>query len=335
MGAGWPRQGRPYNDPVTMSTPAPKRELPVWALFGALILFGAGWGLTLPLAKIAVMGGYRHFGMIFWQFAIGVAVLSAISLPRGIGLPWERKHLRVYVVIALVGTLLPNIGSFEAARHLPAGWMSVVISMVPMIAFPIALIMGNERFNPMRLLGLAAGLAGVMVLVLPAAGAGSDPPADGRWIWVLVAVLSVSMYGFEGNYVAKWGTAGLSPVQVLWGASIVGTVLSLPLALGTGTFINPLPPYGIEDAALVISSVFHVVVYTGYVWLVGRAGSVFAAQVAYLVTGFGVMWSMVILGESYGVGFWIAFVLMILGITLVRPRAVSVDNSAAARHPVS
>jgi drug/metabolite transporter (DMT)-like permease len=317
-----------------MTGSAPKRDLSVWVLFGALIVFGAGWGLTIPMAKIAVMSGYRHFGIIFWQFVIGVAVLSVISLPRGTKLPWKRAHVRVYVIIALVGTLVPSIGSYEAARHLPAGWMSVVISMVPMIAFPIALIMGNERFNPMRLLGLAAGLAGVLVLVLPAAGIGSDAPADGRWVWVLVAVLAVSMYGFEGNYVAKWGTAGLSPVQVLWGASVVGTVLSLPLALMTGSFINPLPPYGIEDAALVLSSVLHVLVYTGYVWLVGRAGSVFAAQVAYLVTGFGVMWSMVILGESYGVGFWMAFVLMIVGMTLVRPRAVSVDNSAAVRHPV-
>jgi drug/metabolite transporter (DMT)-like permease len=45
------------------------------------------------------------------------------------------------------------------------------------------------------------------------------------------------------------------------------------------------------------------VVYAGYVWLVGRAGAVFAAQVAYLVTLFGVFWAMLILGETlFGLG---------------------------------
>jgi drug/metabolite transporter (DMT)-like permease len=53
---------------------------------------------------------------------------------------------------------------------------------------------------------------------------------------------------------------------------------------------------------------------------VGRAGSVFAAQVSYLVTGFGVVWAMLILNESYGSSFWYAFCLMLVGLFLVQPR---------------
>ena len=37
---------------------------------GALILFGAGWGLSQPLAKIAVSTGYEPLGLIFWQLVI-------------------------------------------------------------------------------------------------------------------------------------------------------------------------------------------------------------------------------------------------------------------------
>ena len=43
----------------------------------------------------------------------------------------------------------------------------------------------------------------------------------------------------------------------------------------------------------------NVLAYSGYVWLVAHAGSVFASQIAYLVTGFGVVWSMLLLGERY------------------------------------
>ena len=83
--------------------------------------------LTIPLAKIAVSEGYRHFGLIFWQLAIGVVVLGTISAVRGKGIPLRMGDLRLYAVIALVGTVLPNSASFQAAVHLPAGVVSILI----------------------------------------------------------------------------------------------------------------------------------------------------------------------------------------------------------------
>jgi drug/metabolite transporter (DMT)-like permease len=65
--------------------------------------------------------------------------------------------------------------------------------------------------------------------------------------------------------------------------------------------------------------VLNALAYAGYVWLVGRAGSLFASQVAYLVTGFGVLWSMILLGERYSAWVWAAFALMLVGVALVQP----------------
>ena len=64
----------------------------------------------------------------------------------------------------------------------------------------------------------------------------------------------------------------------------------------------------------------HVAVYTAYVWLVGRAGSVFAIQVSYLVTGFGMLWANVMLGEAYAPSVWLALACMFAGMYLVQPR---------------
>ena len=54
--------------------------------------------------------------------------------------------------------------------------------------------------------------------------------------------------------------------------------------------------------------------------LVGRAGPVFAAQVAYLVTLFGIFWSVWLLDEAYSKYVWLALSCMLLGIFLVLPR---------------
>ena len=289
-----------------------------WGLVFLLIMMGAGWGLTLPLGKMAVSEGYRHLGLVFWQMVIGALVLGGVTYARGRRLPFTPEALRVYVIIALVGTILPNSASYEAARHLPAGWLSVAISTVPMFAFPIALALGVDRFAWRRVAGLALGFGGIITLFAPTfVGSGASLAL---LAFVPLALIAPLLYGFEGNYVARWGTAGLDPVQVLVGASLVGALISGPAALALGAWINPLPPYGLPDGALVLASVIHVVVYATYVWLVGRAGSVFASQVAYVVTAFGVGWSMLLLDERYGWTLFAALFLIFAGLALVQPR---------------
>jgi drug/metabolite transporter (DMT)-like permease len=290
------------------------------ALFALLLLLGAGWGITQPLTKIAVSTGHGHFGLIFWQLMIGAALMALIAVVTGRRLPLGRGALRVYGVIALVGTVLPNTASYQAAVHLPSGVLSILLSLIPMMAFPIALGLGLERFSARRLAGLALGLIGVALLVLPEASL----PDAAMVAWVPVAILASLCYAFEGNYVARWGTAGLDPVQVLLGASLTGALMVLPLMLLSGHWISPLGPYGAAEWALIGSSTVHVLVYTAFVWLIGRAGSVFAVQVSYLVTGFGVIWAMLLLGERYAPMIWAAMGLMMVGMALVQPRAKAV-----------
>ena len=284
----------------------------------ALLIIGAGWGLTVPLSKIAVSTGHGHFGLIFWQLAIGVAFMALVQAVRGrLALRTDAAALKVYTVIALIGTVIPNTASFQALAQLPSGLISVLLSTVPMLAFPIALALRVELFSLRRLAGLTLGLIGVLVLVLPEASL----PEAGMLAWIPVALVAPVFYAFEGNYVARWGIAGLDAVEVLCGASLVGAAIALPLALGSGQFIDPRGPWGAAEWALVGASVIHVSVYAGYVWLVGRAGPVFAVQVSYLVTGFGVLWALVLLGESYSVWFWLAMALILAGVAVVQPRA--------------
>ena len=91
-----------------------------------------------------------------------------------------------------------------------------------------------------------------------------------------------------------------------------------PLAAATGQMVWPVP-WGRADWAMLAAGVLNALAYSGYVWLIGRAGSVFASLIAYLVTGFGVVWSRLLLGESYAPLVWAAFVVMLAGIALVQP----------------
>ncbi|MEM8591191.1 MAG: DMT family transporter [Pseudomonadota bacterium] len=289
---------------------------PVFFFTAILVALGAGWGITQPLAKIAVSTGYQPFGLIFWQLAITATVLGAVSLARGRGLPFNRGTLRVYLMIAFIGTLIPNSASYQAVVHLQAGLMSVLLSIIPMLAFPVALLLRLERFAFLRLLGLLLGLCGVLLIVLPDASL----PDRSLVGWVFVALLAPCCYAWEGNLVAKYGLAGLDPIQALFGASLLGAIIALPLTLSAGQWINPSAEWSRADFALIASSLIHAVVYTTYVWLVSRAGPTFAVQVSYLVTGFGVLWAVILLSEAYSPYIWAALGLMLAGMALVQPR---------------
>lgn len=293
-------------------------------LITCLVLLGAGWGMTQPLGKVAVTAGFQPFGLIFWQMALSGLLLGLITAARGKGLPLHRGALIRYLFIALAGTVLPNSASYLALGHLPAGINAILLSLVPMFALPVALALGLERFEWVRFAGLFAGLTGILLIVAPDASL----PNTAALIWIPVALIAPLFYAMEGNTLAKIGLAGLDPIQALFGASLIGVVIAAPLAVGSGQFINPVRDYGVPEGAVIASAFIHGLVYATYVWLVQRAGPIFAAQCSYLVTGFGVVWAMLILGERYAPTVWLALAAMFVGLFLVQPRPTGGLNPA-------
>jgi len=281
----------------------------------ALAAIGTAWGLTVPLGKIAVSTGHHPYGLIFWEMVLGIALLgTALTIRRAL----PRLHLKgaaLAIFIALAGTVLPNYFSYTAAAQLPAGVMAIVIAIVPMFSMPIAIAMGLERPQARRLLGVLLGATAILLIVGPAASL----PDPSKAVFVLIALIAPFCYGVEANILSWNGDEGLGPVGLLFWASVAGFCLVMPLTLATGNWIDLRQPWSAPEFALLGLATLHIGAYCGYIWLVGAAGSVFASQVAYLVTATGVLWSMGLMGEGYSGWIWGALVLMLAGITLVSP----------------
>ena len=283
---------------------------------GLVVLMGVGWGATQPLGKMAAATGHGPFALIFWQLVICTAILGAITLLRGRRLVRTRPAMRFYLVVAFLGTLIPNYSFYASVPHLPAGIMSIIVSTVPLLAFPMALALGLDRVDGKRVLGLILGLTGVALIALPRASL----PDPGMVAYLPLAMLGPLFYAMEGTYVSRNGMAGMDAVQAMFGSSLVGMVLCLPLMLGSGQWVDPLAEFGRAEAALVLSSVLHGLIYATYVGLAARAGAVFATQTSYIVTGSGLCWSMWLLGERFSPMVWAALAVMLAGLMLVQPR---------------
>lgn len=285
-------------------------------LFVPLIIIGGTWGLTIPAIKIAVMDGYPVLGVLFWQVFLAAIVAFFLFLPKRRFLKLTKKRLVLFCWIMAFGTILPGIITYTAAFHLPAGVMAITIAMVPIFIMPIAILTGHERFQKKRLLGVLMGAISIFLLIGPEASL-PDPAKAG---FVLLAILSPLCYALEDNFIAYFGLDEMTPVETLLGSAALGSLVLGITVISQGVFI-PIWENGLDraDYAILIIGITTGLAYAGFIWLIGQGGPVFAGLVAYLVTFFGVIWSMILLNETYSEFIWAAFAVMCLGMFLVRP----------------
>jgi len=310
--------GTPIANPVAtpVATQAAPATLSRTALpWIVLVTIGIAWGGTGPLAKLAVSTGNHPIGISFWTAAIAAALYTTALALTGRPPRLGRRHLAFFVICGLLGTAVPNVLSYTAYQHLPVGVMSLVIALVPMATLMLALPLRIEPPEPRRLAGIALGAAAVAMIVLPDASL----PDPGQAAWVALPVIVTLSYAGENIYIATSRPPDCNTLTITCGLSWAALAMFTPMVLATGTWVD-LARLGPPEIAVIATAMMNVCAYFGFVWLIGRAGPVFAAQVAYVVTASGVSFGMLFYGERPSAWMWGAVALMFAGLTLVKPR---------------
>jgi len=292
--------------------------------YAALFAIGTAWGSSMPMVKIAVQGGHAPTGIMAIQLMLTVVVIGGFIAFSGRwrGIPLDVGHLRLYAVVGVVGMSVPHLASLIGTANLPAGVMSIVMSLGAMFVLPLSLMLGLETFRARRMLGVLLGATAIVMLIAPAASL----PEPGQWVWVLVGALAPLFYAMEGMYVSQTASRTAGPFVILWMGSILALFIAMPLAILSDGFHWPAQGLGLPELALAASGLLSVLAYAGYITLLRHTGPVFGAQVAYIVTGMGVVWAMLLLGERYSNWVWGAMALLFVALFLVQPRRNPLDD---------
>lgn len=318
-------------DPMVSSPQAPaqaplKRFLP-WLV---LLFLGTVWGLSFSLARIATLAGGTPFGITFWQSIVGGTILLAFTHARGRPLPLSTRYLRIYFVVALLGASLPNSLFYFAAPHVQAGVLSITVALIPIITYGISMMLGMERLSALRISGVVLGGVAIALLVLPE----SSLPSRAAIPWVLLACGSSLCYAAENVYLSRPALADIGPVRTAAGMNILAVVILLPVTVVSGQMFVPAFPFGPLEWAIVALGMITAFAYTMFIMVINIAGPVFASQTGYLVTLGGVVWGMVLFGETHSSWVWASVVTMIMGMALVSPRKTSENAEPVADTPV-
>lgn len=293
--------------------PKPHFLVPVALLF----LIGAMWGGFFALIKIAVIGGVKPVSYLFWFTLLSGSWLFIAGSVRGKRPRFARADIPYYLKLGLVRFTLANMILYTAQGKLPVGLMAVIMTFVPILTYCISVIVRVEKFLWRRATGILLGFGGVLLIVLPK----SSLPDPGLAVWVLIGFGAPLLHAVA--YVAlseKSRPKGVDSITLSSGTLLAAAFFALPLALALGEFqLLSWPPTPGEQA-LLAHSVLAAVNFYAIFELIRLAGPTYMTQANFLSVGFGVVFGLVLFGESHSVFVWTAIGLILAGVALVNLR---------------
>jgi drug/metabolite transporter (DMT)-like permease len=256
-----------------------------------LALVGVIWGTSYLFIRIAIEE-VSPLQYVFFRSIGGAAALLLIALLQRRAMRINRRQLGFALVLAVVGSLIPFLLIGLAEQDLESGPAAVLNATMPLfvVVFATALV-PEERLSPVRALGIAVGLAGVVILV----GRDALDVADSKLL-AQAAMLASSAFYAGAALISRVALKGWNPAAMsTWQITLLA-LMATPLTLA----LEP-PSFDLAwDTWLALLSLGVLstgVAYIAYYWLIENVGSVRASLVAYILPVVGVVAGAIVLDE--------------------------------------
>lgn len=295
------------------------RLIPLWFLWGATYL-----GIALLLESMPIlMGNGSRFLVAGVILGLGLIVLRG---PRVLAI--TRQQLRSVITMGVM-ILSVGIGLLSLAeRYVPTGIAALLVSITPLLIVIFRLRAG-DRPARLTLIGVAVGLAGLALMLLP----GGTVPVSGTdadvVIWSAVIVLGSLSWAFF-----SWRSTSYdlpkdplaTTVYELLTAGVVLTVVGFLLG-ERWDFASITTASWIGWGYLVIAS---LIAYAAYVWLLDNAPISLTSTYAYVNPVVAVILGSLIIAEPLSRDVVIGLTIVVGGVVLVvtgeRRRPIVVED---------
>ena len=296
-------------------------------LIAIVVVDGAAWGGLYAVAKASIDAGAHPLGVAVYEGLGAGVLLLTICLLTGRRLPVSPKDIGFYLINGVLGVSIPAVAIFFATEHLPVGIVTMFFALVPVMTYGFALLAGMESVDALRVAGIACGLLGMLLIVLPETSL-PDRSAVG---WVLIGFAACSCYAIQSVYIAKRTPAHIDTFQMAAGTMLCGGGVLLPIAAATSSVVTPWPLTDPVVLGVVGVGAINCVAILIFFWLIRAAGPVFAVQTGVTTILAGVVFGYALFDERLSLWVWAAIALMVISVMLVQPRAKAAIQAAEKR----
>ncbi|WP_395308836.1 DMT family transporter [Mycobacterium sp. AMU20-3851] len=294
-------------------------------LLSALLLLGALWGSAFPLIKLAAPA-FGPVGTTHIRLAVAAVVLALLTVARRD--LWRGVHQRfgAYVLLAALNVAVPLTLVATAIVGLSASMAAILNATTPMFTILIAAGWLGQRITWRRILGVAAGVFGVVILL-----GGVPLTADiGTAMAAGASLIAALSYALGGTY-ARRTFPSTAPTTLALGQQVAATLLLIPVTVAATMAVPPSGP--VTAAAITAVAVLGLGATAGgyllYFWIIRHAGPVAASTVTFLVPIAGVGLAVGWLGEPLTAAVVLGLLVISTGVGLL-----TFGKSRASRTPV-
>lgn len=247
------------------------------------------------------------------RIVIGAVVIGLAAAAQGQRLGALRGAWLPVLAMGSLGTVLPFALIGWGETRIDSALAAILMSAVPFATVVLAhFFVHDEPLSLAKMIGIALGFAGVVVLIGPDA----LTQVGGVALAQLAVLLATLCYAANGIVARRLRT--IPSESVAAGMLIAAAICGVPLSL---VFDRPwtLAPSWPSIAALVALGVLGTGVgYILFFRIIARAGAGFASLNNYLVPLFGVLWGAVVLNERLEPRALVALLLILAGIAAPR-----------------
>ena len=162
------------------------------ALLLVTLLFGANY----VVAKVALrdVSPLALVVMRTWGTAAILFAASSLWRPRAPRRPLSRSELGQLFLYSLLGASLNQIAFLEGLARSTATNASIILVSIPLLTLAFAVILRRERPSVRGLIGIAIGLTGALLLILPRGGVDVTSRAATGNLLLLLGGSSYALY---------------------------------------------------------------------------------------------------------------------------------------------
>ncbi len=248
------------------------------------------WGMVITLSILwggsfffngVVVRELPTFTVVVGRVILGAAALLIVMRFMGLRMPKERAIWQAFFGMGFLNNVVPFTLIVWGQAHVASGVASILNATTPLFTVIVAhFLTSDEKMTGSRLLGVAMGFAGVIVMI-----GGDSLHGLGLDLLAPLACLGAGLsFAFAGVYGRRFKALGVTPMATATGQVTASSLMLLPVMLLVDQpWTLPMPSTAALGALVGVAVLSTALAYILYFRILATAGATNLLLVTFLI----------------------------------------------------
>ena len=262
--------------------------------WGLLVTLSVLWGGSFFFNGVAVKE-LPTFTIVVARVALAAAVLLLVMRATGQRMPMAPGVWLAFFGMGLLNNVIPFSLIAWGQIHVASGVASILNATTPLFTVVVAhFLTTDEKMTGARLLGVAAGFAGVVAMI----GGDALEGVSSGLLAVLAILVAAISYSFASLFGRRFRAMGVPPMATATGQVVASSAVLVPVMLAVEQpWTLPMPGIGTIGALAGVAVLSTALAYIIYFRILSTAGATNLMLVTFLIPVSAVLLGIAFLGE--------------------------------------